>query len=346
MERSKIKQISNKISKSLSEWDFKKAINYSDDETKTRDYLVEPFFKILGYKEMDDYTHEYSLVEGKGKVKKVDMVIFIDKREPSILIECKRANTSLSDRHFKQLSSYYNFHKESKLGILTNGILYKFYSRNLDVKGELNSTPFVEFDLSNYDDNDVEELVRFFRLTINLKEIMEEASEIYFLERFDDGLFKTLYKPHEDFIRLVYQNMGGKRMTERLRDKVYNLINSISINGVLEKIKVEESKASKLGIVTTSEELKCYSIVKTILAMSSKVKSSDLDRIGYRDYKGFFSILVDNNQRKVVCYFKLKDHTKSIVINDNEYNIKNVNVKTIIKYKKEISDSANNQLEN
>ena len=39
------------------------------------------------------------------------MVIFIDKREPTILIECKKANITLSERNFKQLSSYYHFHK-------------------------------------------------------------------------------------------------------------------------------------------------------------------------------------------------------------------------------------------
>ena len=102
MEKSKIRQIANKIEKSINNWDYNKAIKFSDDETKTRDYLVEPFFKILGYKEMDDYTHEYSLKEEKGKVKKVDMVIFIDKREPSILIECKKANTTLSEKNYNQ----------------------------------------------------------------------------------------------------------------------------------------------------------------------------------------------------------------------------------------------------
>ena len=48
MDKSKIRQITNRIDKSLSEWDFNKAMKFSNDETKTRDYLVEPFFKILG----------------------------------------------------------------------------------------------------------------------------------------------------------------------------------------------------------------------------------------------------------------------------------------------------------
>ena len=56
-------------------WDYQKAIKLSDNEAKTRDYLIEPVFNMLGYNKMDHYSHEYSLKYGAGKVKKVDMVI-------------------------------------------------------------------------------------------------------------------------------------------------------------------------------------------------------------------------------------------------------------------------------
>ena len=80
--------------------------------------------------------------------------------------------------------------------------------------------------------------------------------------------------------------------------------------------------------------------------MSSKVKVSDLDRITYRDYKGFFSILVDNNQRKTICAFKLSETKKILFVGSEEYSIENVDVKTITNFKREISDSATIQLEN
>ena len=79
--------------------------------------------------------------------------------------------------------------------------------------------------------------------------------------------------------------------------------------------------------------------------MSSKVKSSDLDRITYRDYKGFFSVLVDNNQRKTICAFKLSETKKILLIGSEQYAIENVDVKTITNFKREISDSATIQLE-
>ena len=117
-------------------------------------------------------------------------------------------------------------------------------------------------------------------------------------------MFKTLYKPSNDFIKLVFNNMGGKRITKRVSDKIFDLINSISISESLEKIRISESKDSKSGIFTTAEELRAFNIVKTIIAMSSKIKNDQLDRISFRDFKGFFTVLADNSQRKSICYFK------------------------------------------
>ena len=70
MDASNLKQISRSISRQFEKWDYKKAIKLSDSEAATRDYLIEPFFEILGYTKMDDYSHEFSLPIAKGKVRK------------------------------------------------------------------------------------------------------------------------------------------------------------------------------------------------------------------------------------------------------------------------------------
>ena len=76
------KQIGNLLDRSFQKWDYKKAIKLSDNESKTRDYLIEPFFNLLGYSKMAHYSHEFSLRLGKGSVKKIDMVITINGRTP------------------------------------------------------------------------------------------------------------------------------------------------------------------------------------------------------------------------------------------------------------------------
>ncbi len=42
-----IKQIGSQLEKSFTKRDYERAIKLSDNESKTRDYLIEPFFKLL-----------------------------------------------------------------------------------------------------------------------------------------------------------------------------------------------------------------------------------------------------------------------------------------------------------
>lgn len=340
MDKSKLKQIGNKLQKSLNEWAYNRAIRKSNNEAETRDYLIEPFLNILGYDKMDDYAHEFPLRLSAGKVKKVDMVITISGKSPDILIECKQANKNLTDTNFKQLSEYYQAHKESTIGILTNGITYKFYSRSLEDKLKLNKEPFLVFNLTDFDSSDIENLVQFYRPFINMKDILEDAEEIYFLEKFDNGLFKTLYKPNKEFIKLVYSNMGGNRMSDKINKRIYDLINSISLAEALEKIKIAEAKDSKDGIITTSQELKAFDIIKTIIAMTSKINNNDLERIGYRDYKYHSKIIVDGMPTKEICRLVFLENKNQIEINNNKYPINDISAKEITKHKRQLVDSA------
>ena len=125
---STIRQITSYLERSFKNWDYERAIKLSDNEAKTRDYLIEPLLNMLGYNKMDHYSHEYSLKYSTGHVKKVDMVIMLRGKSPIILIECKKATSNLTKRNFNQLAEYYTNHRESKIGILTNGIIYEFYS--------------------------------------------------------------------------------------------------------------------------------------------------------------------------------------------------------------------------
>ena len=44
-----LSQISRDIKKRLNAFDYQSALKHSTDEAKTRQYLIEPFFQILGY---------------------------------------------------------------------------------------------------------------------------------------------------------------------------------------------------------------------------------------------------------------------------------------------------------
>lgn len=340
MNSKRLKQIRNQLSKSFQSWDFDKGIKFSSDETQTRDFLIEPFFEILGYNKIDDYLHEYIADMGTKRGRRVDMAIGFGKEKPLIFIECKKATSSLNDNHFRQLNEYCLYTESVKLGIITNGIVYNFYARSEENNVILNESPFFIFDITSYDDSDLEKLALFYRPSFDLQGVLEEAEDVYFLERFDEALFETLANPPEDFIKIIHRNMGGKRMTSKVSTQIYDLINSLSLRAVVNRITQKEIEQSKSGVITTSEELRAYNVVKTIIAMSSKIKNEHLERVSYKDFKGQFAIIVDDSSRNKICSLILKENNKKIIIGDDEFELEDTTVSSLTRFKKELVQSA------
>ena len=67
-----------------------------------------------------EFTTDY----GTKKGEKVDYAIFREGK-PVILIECKSFDVDLDTVHASQLFRYFTV-SEAKIGILTNGIVYRF----------------------------------------------------------------------------------------------------------------------------------------------------------------------------------------------------------------------------
>jgi predicted type IV restriction endonuclease len=133
--------------------------------------------------------------------------------------------------------------------------------------------------------------------------------------------------------------MGGKRFDEKVETKLKDLFNSFSLQGAVDKLRDSESSNSKLGIVTTQEELTAFSVIRTILATSGKFKADQIDRISYRDFKGHFSIIVDDSQTKSICTLVLSGK-KTLRIGNTPRELEDPIEVSLAKYKKDIIESA------
>lgn len=170
-----------------------------------------------------------------------------------MLIECKRSTSNLTDTNRKQLADYFHNHKESKLGILTNGIVYEFYSVMWNDSKKLSNYPFMVFDLRDFTRADLEDIANFHLQVFNTQDILKISEEKYFLDDFNNALTQTLYPAGDELIKLVFQKMNGKRITEKISEKLSNLINSVSLQNSIKKIKVLEGEKSSTGIYTTAD---------------------------------------------------------------------------------------------
>lgn len=332
-----IQQIVKELRKSLNSFDLEKAIELSDNEAKTRMYLVEPFFVSLRFNrgfENGNLVPEFDADFASLKGKKVDYAILF-KKKPEVIVEVKKANVKLTDKHLAQLNEYFNNTNESKIGILTNGVQYKFYCRNNKSGNGLHPTPFYSFDWENIEGSQLEKLAEFYATSIDTKLIIESAQDLFFLEGFEEALFKELSNPSNGLIKSIYSHMNGSRLNDSIEKQIKELINSVSLKTALDRLIIEESKSVNSNIITTDDELKVFHVVKTILAHHKQI---DTNSIGYRDFKGKFSILLDDNLKKKICDLYITHTSHKIEIDGVKYDIPDFDC--ILKLKKLLTDKA------
>lgn len=325
------------LRKTLGDFDVQGAINASDNEAKTRNYLIEPIFKMLGFQTgfnngelIPEYDADFASLKGR----KVDYAINF-RNKPEIIIEAKKASQKLTTRNLRQLNEYFINTSDSKIGVLTNGVDYEFYCRNNEGGVGLHPTPFFSFSLEEVSSISFDQLAKFHVKLIDVKNLVEEAQELFYVDAFEDALFKEFAKPSEHFLKAIDERMGSGVLTAKDKAKLKELINSVSIKSALDRLIVEEASNANSGVITTEEELKVFHVIKTILAQNKKIETSS---VGYRDVKSKFSILMDDNQKKKICDLKISPKGKTIIIDNETFEIPDID--SIVKLKKKLTDRA------
>ena len=303
-------------------------------EEATKLSLVMPFIGALGY-DVSDPTQvvpEYTADVGTRRGEKVDFAIIVDGK-PGILIECKTANTNLSQAHVAQLFRYFTAEQSAQIGILTNGTEYWFYS-DLEGANRMDDEPFFVVDLLDADEDQLEYLAQYQPAEFEVESVRRRARE----RRYYDGIVETLQREYEepdrefvDFLaRKVYEGRltPAKRneLTPIVRDALHGFVRQ-RINDVIQRgfqrseepagattagvdpdpaeeaVEVAEVEAkAESEIVTSTQELEGYFAVKALLR-----DVVDLDRVAMRDTRSYCGVLLDNNNRKPLCRLHLNN---------------------------------------
>jgi predicted type IV restriction endonuclease len=299
-------------------------------EEATKHSFVMPFITLLGYDVFDPNVviPEFTADIGKKKGEKVDYAI-IQNNKPLILIEVKIHNGNL-DNHDKQLERYFTV-TESKFGILTNGIEYRFYS-DLEKPNKMDAKPFLIINLLDLKDRDIKELERFSNENIDIEKILNMANKQKYIVQIKKIFKKESLDPSDEFARFFASNSTERRLvqpvieefkgyikvafSEIVNDMVQDKINSLNsqLSVEIDTSKNEdENQNTNDGIETTNEELEGYYIVKSILA-----EKLSLSRIIGRDTKSYYGILLDDNNRKWICRLRFNTANKYLSIHEVE----------------------------
>lgn len=287
---------------------------HTEEATKTA--LIMPFFQLLGYDIFNpsEFVPEYVADVGIKKGEKIDYAIFLN-AEPCILLEAKAITEDL-EKHGSQLFRYYAT-LPARFGILTNGIIYKFYT-DLETPNKMDEKPFLEFNLLDIKDNLIPEIRKFQRNNFDSQNILTSAAELKYTQEIKKILNKELSNPSDEFVRFVlkdiYTGMKTQNVVDRFKDttkKAFNQFINDTINerfkaviggqtevaANIEAVEILDIDADdKSKIITTLEELEAFAIVKSILK-----NSVDLSRLFYRDTESYLGILLDDNKLKWIC---------------------------------------------
>lgn len=317
-------------------------------EEATKNAFIMPFLQALGYDVFNplEVIPEFTCDIGTKKGEKVDYAINKD-GQPIMLVECKHWSQDLT-LHDNQLLRYFHV-TTAKFGLLTNGIVYRFYT-DLIEPNKMDDKPFLEIDLLNLKDYQVNELKKFHKSYFDLDSIYSTASELKYSTELKQIINKEFNDPTPEFVKFFTKQVYDGVITQKILDQftpilkrtistyMNDLITS-KIKGVLNEAKKEATEENQLEkpkqielaenvvfmsedgkIITTKDEVDGYNIVKAIL-----YNTVDISRVIDRDTNSYFGILFDNNNRKPICrlYFNSDNVRYIATFDENKVETKN-----------------------
>ena len=202
----------------------------------------------------------------------------------------------------------------------------------------MDEKPFLEFNIIEIKDNQVEELKKFHKANFDAESIVNTASEMKFMNELKHLLNKELTEPTPEFVKhfakQVYPSVVTAKVleqfTELTKKSVQHYISDLITDRLKNALSKEDEK-NKTEILsdqnleditkinTTEEELEGFLIVKTILRQ--KIPAT---RVTFRDAQSYFAIFLDDNNRKAVCRLYLNGGKKFIgLFDENKKETKN-----------------------
>lgn len=318
-------------------------------EEATKNSFILPFISSLGYDVFDitEVNPEFTADSGTKKNEKVDYAIMND-GIPSIIIECKHWKDTLNT-HYNQLFRYFSA-TVAKFAILTNGIVYKFYT-DLVKENIMDDEPFLEFNILELNNYILNELEQFSKDVFNIENVLKRANDLKYINGIKSTIIREIKSPTKEFIKVIAKQVHSGLITPKVIEKLepiiinsFSEIISLSVDKRLHAAISKETDKKQLvllpetpnttDIVTTEDELESYHIVKAILS-----EYTETSNIKIKDVQSYCGILFQYNNRKPLCRLYFNSSIKYLGIfdeNRKETKIIIENISDIYKYKQNL----------
>ncbi|MFV0423764.1 type I restriction endonuclease [Oleidesulfovibrio sp.] len=301
---------------------------HTTTEEATKNALVLPFLQALGYDTFDPRVvePEFTADVGTKKGEKVDYAIKRD-GSPVMLIEVKCCGATLDQGKANQLIRYFQATQNVRIGILTDGVIYKFFS-DLDRHNMMDDKPFMVFDFLNVEEALIPELRKLANEKFDIEATLAAAQDLKHIRQLKSLLAEEMRNPSDELVRLFAKEVHSgqlrtnviddyrEKMKLAFRHVINDVINerlqtAMQDNAYPEAPEEPRKEEPKRAIETTQEEWEAFYAVKSILR-----EVVDPERVFIRDAASYCAVLLDDNNRKPVCRFHFNGKQKYVGLLD------------------------------
>ena len=225
------------------------------NEESTKQFLILPLLRGLGYDVYNpkEVTPEFTADFHKNK-EKVDYAVYIN-GAPKIFIEAKSLGNKIN-KSAPQLSRYFSTFPSVRLGILTNGIEYHFFT-DLNNANIMDSKPFFIFNINNYTEEDFNHLVKFSRNLYDYDSIKHMAEGLIYFQSFKSVIKEILENPNDDFIKFVIKERFNFKVTQQFinntRPIIQKCIHEALSEIISEKFEITSNQKVSQEVASTIE---------------------------------------------------------------------------------------------
>ncbi len=275
------------------------------NEQATKQSLIAPLFTLLGYDLTDprECMPEYKVDFGKERSTKPIDWAFLQGGRPVFFVEAKEVGKKLAG-YDEQLADYFAKAPEAKVGILTNGVQWRFFT-DLVNENVMDKEPFIKWEVLG------DEAPPFDFLTLLQKsqynsQLIRTFAERKRAQNLLVNELARLLEPAPEFTKLAIANIETRNLTatvvESWKPIVANAINewakqrtlSSVLNAPRDGQASEPADEAEKGsrIETTQEELDAFALITRLLGDK---------KVAYTDTVTYFKVHLPEKHTWVVC---------------------------------------------
>jgi len=296
------------------------------NESSSRYYLIDLFMRdVLEFDPHNpqDVRHEQPTDSVKKHPRKIEYTLLKDKK-PVMLIEAKNSKLDLNEEHWGHLFQYFAA-SDARIGILTNGFDYQFYSA-LEEPNKMDKKPFLRFSIDSIDSHAIEILSNFSKSVFDKVKIRALAEELKTIDIIKTYLNKQLENPTVDFVKTISSHLKSetkiKTQADGLKKNIRKALKQLLDRKNTDKTydtsdessgmeTVKEEKPTNITLPPNNNPIKgSRKLSKTELEVINLVKEIlkekiDINRLTTKVNPQSLTVLLDGSPKKQICRIQL-----------------------------------------